>query len=242
MTSLNSFLFVALPYIAIFVFFVGTIRRYVSAKFGISSLSSQFLEGKIGFWGTVPFHLGILLLLLGHLAMFLIPDAVLAWNSDPVRLLIHEGVMFTFGLVVLVALAGLLLRRWLNPRLRAVTSRMDVVIEVLLLAQIVLGCWTALEFRWGSSWFAADLTPYLWSILSLDPQIAAVSAMPLVIKLHIVGAFLILLLVPFTRLVHLLVAPVHYLWRPYQVVMWYWDRKLIRQPRTAWQSSRPRNN
>jgi nitrate reductase gamma subunit len=242
MTSLNSFLFVALPYIAIFVFFVGTIRRYVSAKFGISSLSSQFLEGKAGFWGTVPFHLGILLLLLGHLGMFLIPDAVLAWNSDPVRLLIHEGVMFTFGLVVLVALAGLLVRRWLNPRLRAVTSRMDVVIEVLLLAQIVLGCWTALEFRWGSSWFAADLTPYLWSIVSLDPQIAAVSAMPLVIKLHIAGAFLILLLVPFTRLAHLLVAPIHYLWRPYQVVMWHWDRKLIRQPGTAWQSSRPRNN
>jgi nitrate reductase gamma subunit len=242
MTSLNSFLFVALPYIAIFVFFVATIRRYISAKFGISSLSSQFLEGNAGFWGTVPFHLGILLLLLGHLAMFLIPDAVLAWNSDPVRLLIHEGVMFTFGLVVFVALAGLLVRRWLNPRLRAVTSRMDVVIEVLLLAQIVLGCWTALEFRWGSSWFAADLTPYLWSILSLDPQIAVVSVMPVVIKLHIVGAFLIVLLVPFTRLVHLLVAPIHYLWRPYQVVMWHWDRKLIRQPGTAWQSSRPRNN
>ena len=242
MTSLNNFLFVALPYVAIFVFFAGTIRRYVSAKFGISSLSSQFLEGKVGFWGTVPFHLGILLLLLGHLAMFLIPDAVLAWNSDPVRLLVHEGVMFTFGLVVLIALAGLLLRRWFNPRLRAVTSRMDVVIEVLLLAQIVLGCWTALEFRWGSSWFAADLAPYLWSILSLDPQIAAVSAMPLVIKLHIVGAFLIVLLVPFTRLAHFLVAPIHYLWRPYQVVMWHWDRKLIRQPKTAWQSSRPRNN
>jgi nitrate reductase gamma subunit len=242
MSSLHNFLFVALPYIAITVFLIGTIRRYLSAKFGISSLSSQFLEGNIGFWGTVPFHLGILLLLLGHLVMFLFPNAVLAWNSDPVRLLVHEGLMFTFGLVVLVALAGLLLRRWLNPRLRVVTSPMDIVIELLLLAQIALGCWTALEFRWGSSWFASDLAPYLWSILSLDPQIAAVSTMPVVVQLHIVGAFVIVLLFPFTRLAHILVAPVHYLWRPYQVVMWYWDRKLIRQPGTPWQTNRPRNN
>ena len=61
------------------------------------------------------------------------------------------------------------------------------------------------------------------------------------IKLHIVGAFLIFLLIPFSRLVHFLVAPFHYIWRPYQVVIWYWDRKRIRQPDTAWADNRPRN-
>jgi nitrate reductase gamma subunit len=119
---------------------------------------------------------------------------------------------------------------------------MDIAIELLLLSQIVLGCWIALGYRWGSSWFAADLSPYLWSIFALDPQIEAVSAMPWVIKLHIVGAFTIVLLIPFTRLAHFLVAPVHYLWRPYQVVMWYWDRKRIRRPEAPWQVTRPYNN
>ena len=242
MTSLDSFLFIALPYIAIVVFLVGVIRRYLTAGYGISSLSAQFLEGRVGFWGTVPFHIAILLLFLGHLAIFLFPDLILLWNSSPARLIFHEGVAFTFGLVAVVALAGLMIRRWTNPRLRMVTSRMDIVIEVMLLTQFVLGCWIALGYRWGSSWFAADLTPYLWSILALNPQPEAIVAMPMVIKLHVVGAFLIVLIFPFTRLVHFLVAPLHYLWRPYQVVMWYWDRKLIRNPDSAWQNNRPRNN
>ena len=221
---------------------MGTIRRYLTQGFGISSLSAQFLEGRVGFWGTVPFHISILMLFLGHLVIFLFPDLTLAWNSDPIRLIIHEGVAFTFGLVVLVTLAGLIVRRWSNPRLRKVTSRMDILIEVLLLAQIVLGCWIALGYRWGSSWFASDLSPYLWSIVTFNPEIAAVAALPLIIKLHIAGAFVIVLLIPFTRLAHLLVAPFHYLWRPYQVVMWHWDRKRIRSPETAWQTHRPENN
>ena len=174
--------------------------------------------------------------------MFLFPNIVLAWNSDPLRLVIHEGVGFTFAISALLGLTILIVRRWFNPRLRAVTTKMDVVIEVLLLSQIILGCWVALGYRWGSSWFAADLSPYLWSIFSLDPQIAAVSALPVVIKLHIVGAFTILLFIPFTRLMHFLVAPIHYIWRPYQVVMWYWNTKLIREPGTSWELNRPRNN
>jgi len=242
MNALNNFLFIALPYIAIVVFLVGVIYRYVSNQFMYSSLSAQFLEDKQGFWGTVPFHIAILMLFLGHLAIFLVPDATLAWNSNPVRLIMHEGVAFTFGLTALITLAGLTLRRLFNKRLQAVTSKMDIVIELLLLTQVILGCWIALGYRWGTSWFAADLTPYLWSIFQLDPQIQAVSALPIVIKLHILGAFAIVLIFPFTRLVHFLVAPIHYLWRPYQVVMWYWDKQKIRKSSTAWTIRRPQNN
>ena len=242
MTSLDSVLFIALPYVAIVVFFVGTFRRYTKAGFSLTSLSVQFLESNRGFWGTVPFHIGILILLFGHMTMFAFPDFVLWWNSDPQRLMANEGIGFVFGLVVLIAMTLLLLRRWTNPRLRAVTSRMDVLIEILLWVQILLGCWTAYAYRWGSSWFAADLSPYLWSILKLNPNIEVISAMPWVIKLHVVGAFVIVFLIPFTRLAHFLVAPIHYAWRPYQVVMWHWDRKKIRRPDTAWQRVRPRNN
>jgi nitrate reductase gamma subunit len=149
---------------------------------------------------------------------------------------------FTFGIAVFVGLGVLILRRLLNARLRVVTSSMDLVVEFLLLIQVVLGCWIALGYRWGSSWFAADLSPYLWSIIKLDPQPEAVFAMPLVIKLHIIGAFVIVLLIAFSRLAHLLVAPFHYILRPYQVVMWHWDRKLIRSASTPWSERRPANN
>lgn len=242
MTSLDYFFFSAYPYVVFIVFLVGTIYRYREKGFKVTSLSAQFLESEKGFWGTVPFHWGILMVFLGHLVAFLFPSSVLAWNSNPVRLIIHEGVGFTFAVAVVVGLVGLILRRLLDPRLRVVTTRMDYFVEFMLLAQVLLGCWIALGYRWGSSWFAADLSPYLWSVIKLNPQTEAVVAMPLVIKAHIVGAFSILLIFPFTRLVHIVVAPLHYIWRPYQVVIWNWDRKRIREPDTPWSRARPRNN
>ena len=242
MDFLNNVLFIALPYVAIVTFLIGCIRRYKTTGFKYSSLSSQFLEGRRLFFGSLAFHWGIVVVFLGHLLTFLFPAANLVWNSDPVRLLALEGVAFTFGLSVLVGLILLFLRRMTNSRLQAVTTRMDIVIELLLITQAIFGCWIALGFRWGSSWFASDLSPYLWSIIKFNPHIEAINAMPIVIKVHIVGAFTILGLFPFTRLVHFLVAPFHYIWRPYQQVMWYWDRKRVRDPNTAWNTHPPKNN
>ena len=242
MNVLNTFLFVAFPYMAVIVFVVGVAYRYRQKGFTVSSLSSQFLEGRKLFWGTIPFHIGILVVFFGHLTAFLLPRATLAWNSIPVRLIVLEVTAFTFGLSVLVGLAALMVRRFTNPRIRAVTTKTDIAIELLLLAQVVLGCWIALGFRWGASWFAADLSPYLWSLVKLAPETEPVFALPWVIKLHIVGAFAILFMVPFSRLVHFVVAPLNYIVRPYQQVMWNWDRKSIRNPNTPWSKTRPNNS
>lgn len=244
MAMLDTFFLIALPYIALIVFLVGTIYRYKETKFSYSSLSSQFLENRQLFWGTVPFHWGIFFLFFGHLIAFLIPRSVLAFNSHPVRLLVIEISAFAFGVIVLVGLATLFYRRMTNPRLRLrhITTRMDIVIEVLLILQVIGGLLVAVLYRWGSSWFAAVLTPYLKSIFMLQPDIAAVSAMPWLIKLHIIGAYLIFMLIPFSRLVHLLVAPLHYLWRPYQRVIWNVPRRSVRDPKSKWTLTQPTNN
>ncbi len=234
--AMNLLLFAVLPYVALFVCLAGTVYRYRRRGFTVSSLSSQFLEGRRLFWGSVPFHLGILALLAGHLLAFLVPGGVLAWNRAPLRLLALEATGFAFGLLVLFGLGALLLRRLTNRRIRAVTTPMDLVLEGVLLAQIVLGLWTALGYRWGSSWFAADLAPYLWSLLRLSPDLLAVGALPWVIQAHVAGAFVI---VPFTRLIHVLVAPLHYLVRPYQRVIWNWDRRAVRSPDAPWSRVRP---
>ncbi len=241
MQALDTFLFIVLPYVAMVVFFVGTIYRYRATKFKYSTLSSGFLEKRTLFWGSMPFHWGLLFLFFGHLAAFLIPSGVLAWNSEPVRLLVLEVSALVFGLSVLWGLVMLIIRRFASSRIRSVTSPMDIVIISLLLAQTILGLWSAVNFRWGSSWFAASITPYLRSILILQPEPGAIAALPLSMKLHIVGAYLILLLIPFTRLVHLLVVPVHYLWRPYQRVIWNWKKEAIRDPKTGWTVTRPKN-
>ena len=242
MQSLDSFLYTGLPYVALVTFLVGTIWRYRASGFKYSSLSSGFLERKQLFWGSMPFHWGLMMLFFGHLIAFLIPSAVIAWNREPLRLLVLEISAFAFGLSVLWGLVILITRRLSTGRIRAVTRPMDIVIELLLIAQTVLGLWTALEFRWGSSWFASSLTPYLQSIFVLQPDATAIMAMPWQIKFHVVGAYLIVALIPFTRLVHLLVFPLHYLVRPYQKVVWYWKRESVRNPKSGWTPTRPRNN
>jgi nitrate reductase gamma subunit len=66
--------------------------------------------------------------------------------------------------------------------------------------------------------------------------------MPDVVAIHVIVAFVILALIPFTRLVHFLVVPLSYITRPYQQVVWNWNRKRIRDTKEAWSDARPRNN
>ncbi len=242
MSTIYNFLFIALPYVSLTVFLIGTIYRYKGTKFKFSSLSSQFLEGRKLFWGAVPFHWGLLFLFFGHLIAFLIPQGVLAWNREPLRLIILEVTGFAFGLTTLFGLLNLFIRRNTDARIRVVTSKMDIIIELLIIIQIILGLSIAYGYRWGSSWFSAVLTPYLWSIFKLNPDINAIVNLPLIIQLHIAFAFLIVLLIPFSRLVHLLVPPLHYIWRPYQRVIWYWDRKKVRDSKSPWTITKPQNN
>lgn len=241
MNPVDILLLIALPYTALVLFFVGTIYRYKFKKFQVSSLSSQFLETKQLFWGSVPFHWGILFIFFGHLIAFSFPSGVLAWNSQPVRLLILEITGFIFGISMLVGLINLFIRRYTQPRLRPVTNKMDLVIYILLIFQTFMGLWIAYNFRWGSSWFSTILTPYLYSIFTLHPDISAVEVLPWAVKLHIIGAYCIIGVIAFSRLIHFLVLPLNYLWRPYQQVRWNWDRKKVRNTKTPWSIHRPKN-
>jgi nitrate reductase gamma subunit len=218
---LDPLLFGVLPYVALFTFFLVTIQRYRARTYSYSSLSSQFLENRQHFWGLVPFHYGILVVLGGHILAFLIPRQILLWNSVPLRLWALEITGLAFALLALVGLAAAMVRRASTPKVLRVTSRRDWLLLAMLLAQIATGVAVALYHPWGSSWFATSATPYLWSIAAFNPQVEWIAPMPWLVKLHIANAWLLIGFFPFTRLVHVLVVPNPYLWRKPQVVRWY---------------------
>lgn len=220
--------FVALPYIAVAVLIVVSAYRFVTNRFSYSSLSSQFLESDELFYGSVPWHIGILGVLCGHVIGFLLPKQVLWFNSVPIRLYILETTGLVFGLMALVGIVSLLWRRVSTARIWAVTSWIDMLVLILLLLQVGLGVYTALFYRWGSSWYASNLVPYLYSLFYFQPDLSLIAPLPLAIKFHVIGAYLILLVFPFSRLVHMFSIPIAYLWRPYQIVQWNWERKKIR--------------
>jgi nitrate reductase gamma subunit len=219
--SIDALLFGVLPYVALVVFLLGSIARYRGWRYSYSSLSSQFLENRQHFWGLVPFHYGILVVLTGHLVAFLVPRSVLAWNAQPLRLYILEVSALAFGVLTVIGLAAAVWRRITVDRVRSVTNTRDWVLFALLGVQTVTGVLVAMLYPWGSSWFAATAAPYLWSLVFLRPDLAAMAAMPWLVKTHIVTAFVLVGYTPFSRLVHVLVAPLPYLWRKPQVVRWY---------------------
>lgn len=220
-TSLDSAFFIALPYVAIFTFIWVSIQRYRKAPFTVSSLSSQLLENKKNFWAVVPFHYGILFVFFGHLVAFLVPRAILGWNDRPIRLYILEITALSAGILAIVGMIGMITRRFSDPKLRVVTSRVDMLLYTLLLIQLISGVAVAIFHPWGSTWFATTMSPYLWSLVRFQPDISVMATLPWLIKLHVIGAFVVILIFPFTRLMHVLVAPIPYLWRKPQVVRWY---------------------
>lgn len=222
---LDVILFGALPYVAVALFLIVSIQRYRNQPFSFSSLSSQFLESRRLFWGSVPFHIGILTLFFGHLAGFLFPREMQLWNQMPVRLFILESTALAAALLTLVGLVGLVARRSSSSRLRVNTTGVDVMVYAILLVQLATGLWVAINLRWGSAWYTQTVVPYLWSVMRFQPDIQRVAELPLVARLHVVGAFTLFSVFSFTRLVHVLVAPIPYLWRPLQLVIWYRNRR-----------------
>lgn len=223
----EQLLFVVLPYVSFAIFLLVSIRRYIRETFTFSSLSSQFLENQHHFWGLVPFHYGIIAVLTGHVVAFLIPREVLWWNSVPLRLYILEISGFIFALLTMMGLISIIIRRLTTPKLKMVTSLADWLLFGIFVVQIFSGLSVAVFHSWGSSWFASNAAPYLWSLLVLNPDISYIAAMPWMVKLHIVSAYVMIAFFPFTRLVHALVVPNPYLWRKPQVVRWYGIRRAV---------------
>lgn len=224
----DTIFFVILPYISAALFFAVTIYRSVYRPFTISSLSSQLLESRKLYWGSISFHYGVVLVLLGHLLALLLPRGLVLWNSVPIRLYLLELTGLALGLWALVGLGILVWRRFSDRRVWAVTTPMDLVVLVILLVSLITGVLVATLYRYGSFWFTGIFTPYLLSVLAFQPRVDLVASLPWLIKLHVINFFVMMAVYPFTRLVHILTYPLGYLLRPWQIVIW--NRKVRQNP------------
>ncbi len=215
----NDLLFGVLPYAMFLLAITVTILRWRHQQFSVSSLSSQLLESRKLYWGSVPFHWGIVLILAGHLLALIVPGAFRLWNGTPLRLALLEITGLALALWAAFGITVLIVRRVSTPRIQAVTTPMDLVVLVVIAVQIVTGIWTAVGYRFGSSWGTAVMVPYVRSLIVVQPDPAYVDPMPLVVKAHVLAFFVFVGLFPFTRLVHIITFPLGYLWRPWQRVV-----------------------
>jgi len=219
---MDAVLFVVFPYVAVILAIGVGLHRYLSGRYTYSSLSSQLLENRKLFWGSVPWHYGITLILLAHLLAWLFPGPAAAVLGNSTRLFVFEAVGLALAFFAAFGVILLIIRRLpTHSRARSVTSGMDWILLFFLLVQVFTGIGGALFDRWGSLWYLSTAVPWLWSLLRLHPDISTVVALPALIQFHFVWGFAIILLFPFSRLVHIFTLPIEYLWRPYQIVIWY---------------------
>ena len=219
---MDNFLFIAFPYIAVILAIGVGIYRHARRPYTYSSLSSEILENRKLFWGSMPFHYGLTLILLAHLLAALLPGVAGWLLGGQIRRLVLEVTGMALGLYTLFGLLVLIARR-LVPRslAHAVTSYMDGVLLFVLLIQVGSGIGIAIFDRWGGLWYLHTAVPWFWSLAILHPDISTVTQLSPFVKLHFVTGFVVILLFPFSRLVHLVMFPIQYLWRPHQVVIWH---------------------
>jgi len=217
--TLSMMLFVVLPYAAVLIAIVVSVLRWKRAPFTVSAISSQLLESKKLFWGSIPFHWGIVLILTGHLFTLFLPSTVAWWGGVPLRLYALEITGLALALWAAFGIVVLLYRRMTTARIKVVTTPMDFVVLLVLLVQVVSGIWVAAALRFGALWATGVVVPYVWSLITLNPQPELIQPFPLVLQIHILSFWVFLLIFPFTRLIHLITLPLPYLVRPWQRVI-----------------------
>jgi nitrate reductase gamma subunit len=227
---LDFVLFVVCPYLAIALALGTGIYRSVRDKVAFSSYSSQFLEKELLYRGSASWHYGILIVLIAHGLALVFPRFWRLLGGTPVRLWGLELSGLALALLSLVGLGVLMVRRLAVARVRRATSLMDWVLEVALLLEVGLGFLVAVSYRWGSQWYLVTAVPWILSILAFRPEVSFITSLPWLAKLHFFGAFVLVALFPFGRLLHLATSRLSYLFRPYQVVIWQ-RRERRRVPR-----------
>jgi nitrate reductase gamma subunit len=220
---MHQFIFGIYPYIALSILAFGSIARYERDPFTWKSSSSQLLRRKQLIWGSIMFHVGVLIIFVGHFFGLLIP----IWLYD------MFGIGHTFkqvlamtagGIAGVFAIAGIALllhRRLTDPRIRATSSFSDIAILVLLLLQLLLGMGTIpISAQHLDGQEMVTFMSWANGIFTFDGAAASyIEGAHWIFKLHLFLGLTIFLVFPFTRLVHMLSVPLRFVLRPgYQIV------------------------
>lgn len=224
METLYYIVLVPMVYVAFAVFIVGSIIRLVkvfraepnpialnifypnkSFRF-LRILSDTFLfptvrRHKPVLWGFLMlFHLGMLLLILGHLELF---------SEMPFLQVIEHEVFLGHGfvgLIVILCVIYFFLRRMKAP-VREFSVPEDYLLLLLLLLTAIFGS----QMDWARSWYyyaelgVADYREYLSSLILFHPEVpyTVMSAgHSFMLVLHIFFANLFIMLFPFSHLMH----------------------------------------
>lgn len=213
-------IYVIVPYICLAAIVIGFIINLKSSPLRISAPATGFLEKEKLSIGSTLWHYGVVFVLLGHVIGLLFPGTVLNMISNNGTKSFLEILALGLGFSAFFGLVVLLLRRLTSDAVSHNTKIEDILIMVLLLVQVLLGILVAVNYRWGIAWYASNFSKFIYSLILLNPKTELVFGMPLLVGLHFVMGFVILGLLPYTKLIHFVFIPFGYFFRKPQIVIY----------------------
>ena len=219
---LQIFIFGVYPYVALTIAIIGTWVRFDLSQYSWKTGSTQMLRSKNMRLASNLFHVGIIVVLLGHLFGMLTPhflyDRFISAGHKQILAVVVggiAGVFCWFGLVMLMW------RRFTDDRISNTSSFSDKLVLVLLFIQLNLGLlsiFTSVKHLDGYTMM--NLAGWAQDITILRPLQAAarIEQADLIYQLHMALGITLIALFPFTRLIHIISAPIWYFGRRYQIV------------------------
>lgn len=219
---LQIFLFGVYPYVALTIAIIGTWVRFDLSQYSWKAGSTQMLRTKNMRLASNLFHVGIIVVLLGHLFGMLTPhflyDRFISAGHKQILAVVVggiAGVFCWFGLVMLMW------RRFTDDRISNTSSFSDRLVLVLLFIQLNLGLlsiFTSVKHLDGYTMM--NLAGWAQDITVLRPWQAAarIEQTDLIYQLHMALGITLIAIFPFTRLIHIISAPIWYFGRRYQIV------------------------
>ena len=217
---LNNFLFTYLPHIAFAVFWFGLITRIVFANKSIQAQSSQLLADKKVKLASNLFHIGIFAVLLGHFTLFIPEQWYHHFMTTEMKRFIALFSGAFFGTIAVVGMLILTFRRTSNARMRFNSRFQDYFIIILLLVEAFLGLSSITATAAGTVANYASLGQWAVKVITFQPDAGALIATHSILyKIHIVVGLFIIMIFPYSKLMHMLVYPFVYFFRTgYQLV------------------------
>nr|WP_280926729.1 respiratory nitrate reductase subunit gamma [Rothia dentocariosa] len=220
-----------LPYVTILVLIGGTIWRYRTDQFSWTTRSSQIYESKMLRLGSPLFHYGLAAVFMGHVGGLVVPkmltDLVVDDHTYHIVALVGGSAA---AAATILGLFLLLWRRRRNAQVFSATTMNDKFMYFVLVVVILAGTAATLISAFDPSGglppvnghevefnYRTSIAVWFRSIFYFHPEVALMVNVPVAFKIHIIVAMVLFIIWPFTRLVHALTVPLHYLFRPYTI-------------------------
>jgi nitrate reductase gamma subunit len=208
------FWWVIFPYIAVTVMIAGLLYGFLYRQKSWTAPSTELFEKKWLRIGSPLFHYGIIFAFVGHVMGILLPKRfydMMGITDEMYHFFAIVGGGFA-GLMIVLGLVILLIRKFRHNRLMVHTGFADYFAFLMVLVVSALGTYITVIYNTTVHAFEYRTTIGTWfrGLFYFQPNYQLMESVPFIFQLHVVSAFLLFAAIPFTMLVHIFSFPIRY--------------------------------